>query len=91
MGSKTPAFSSVKDWDTVYESDLVKVEVAYALVHQNSAGRYVVTTEESYRAFQADFWKVTPAGKTPKKFFGETAWMDARRVASDFDFQAWSI
>jgi len=35
-----------------------------------------------------DFYKVTAAGQRPKYFFGETAWMDAQRHASDIDFSA---
>ena len=41
--------------------------------------------------FDEDYWKVVPlAGGVTKYFYGETAWSDARRYASDFDFGAWA-
>lgn len=70
-----PSISKVKSWDTVYDSDLVKVMVGTA-------------------EFPEDFWKVVPAketGKKAKSFYGELAWSDSRRYASDIDFGAWSI
>lgn len=67
-----PSVSSVAEWEVVYDSDLVRVEVGTA-------------------EFAEDYWKVIPAGGKPKYFYGESAWMDARRTASDLDFGAWSI
>jgi hypothetical protein len=62
-----PAVSLVSDWELVFESDLVRVEVGTA-------------------EFPEDYWKVTPAGERPKYFYGESAWSDSRRFASDLDF-----
>lgn len=67
-----PSITTVKEWDTVYESELVTV--------------YSGTAE-----FPEDYWKVVPAGGKPEYFYGESAWMNARRVAADIDFGAWSI
>ncbi len=67
-----PSVSSVSEWEVVYDSDLVRVEVGTA-------------------EFPEDYWRVIPAGEKPKYFYGESAWMDARRIASDLDFEAWSI
>jgi hypothetical protein len=42
--------------------------------------------------FEQDYWKVR--NKVTKKvtyFYGESAWMNARRIAADTDFGAWSI
>jgi len=36
-----------------------------------------------------EFYRVRPTGLRPKYFFGESAWSDAERLASDYDFQAW--
>jgi hypothetical protein len=38
-----------------------------------------------------DYWRVKPSGKRAQYFYGETAWMDARRTAGDIDFKAWTI
>lgn len=35
------------------------------------------------------FRRVIPAGGKPKYFWGETAWSDSARFASDYDFGAW--
>lgn len=67
-----PSVTAVKDWEVVYDSDLVQVEVGTA-------------------EFPEDYWKVIPAGDKPKYFYGESAWSDAKRFASDLDFGAWSI
>lgn len=67
-----PSVSSVSEWQVVYDSDLVRVEVGTA-------------------EFSEDYWKVIPTNGKPKYFYGESAWMDARRMASDLDFGAWSI
>lgn len=37
------------------------------------------------------FRRVIPSGMKPKYFWGETAWSDSARYASDFDFQAWEV
>jgi hypothetical protein len=67
-----PSISSVSEWETVYDSDLVRVEVGTA-------------------EFPEDYWKVIPTNGKPKYFYGESAWSDARRMASDLDFGAWNI
>lgn len=41
--------------------------------------------------FDEDYWKVVPTNGKPKYFYGESAWSDARRFASDIDFGAWSF
>ena len=88
ISARTPAFSSVKNWETLYESKKVKVERAYAHIAPNAAGRYHVVPEGTDGAYESDFWRVTPAGRGARKFFGETAWSDAQRVAGDIDFDA---
>ncbi len=42
--------------------------------------------------FEQDYWRVKNLsnGKV-QYFYGESAWSDARRIASDIDFGAWSI
>jgi hypothetical protein len=67
-----PSVSQVSEWEEVFSSDLVRVEVGTA-------------------EFPEDYWKVIPAGEKPKYFYGESAWSDARRMAADLDFSAWSI
>jgi hypothetical protein len=67
-----PSVSQVSEWEEVFSSDLVRVEVGTA-------------------EFPEDYWKVIPAGRKPKYFYGESAWSDARRMAADLDFSAWSI
>lgn len=66
-----PSIKTVKEWNTVYESDLVAI--------------YCGTSE-----FPQDYWKVVPASGKPKYFYGEFAWANARRFASDIDFGAWA-
>ena len=67
-----PSVSAVKSWETLYDSEEVKVEVGTA-------------------EFPEDYWRVTPTGERPKYFYGESAWSDAKRMAADLDFGAWSI
>ena len=67
-----PSVTAVKEWEEVFSSELVRVEVGTA-------------------EFPEDYWKVIPAGGKPKYFYGETAWSDARRMASDLDFSAWGF
>lgn len=67
-----PSVSKVSEWEEVFSSDLVRVEVGTA-------------------EFPEDYWKVIPAGGKPKYFYGESAWSDAKRMAADLDFSAWSI
>ncbi len=41
--------------------------------------------------FDADYWRMTNLATGKKKYYyGETAWSDSRREASDIDFGAWS-
>lgn len=67
-----PSVSSVKEWEVVYDSDLVELAVGTA-------------------EFPEDYWRMknVASGKV-KYFYGETAWSDSRREASDLDFGAWS-
>ncbi len=67
-----PSVSLVKNWDTVYESDLVELAVGTAV-------------------FAEDYWRMTNLETGKKKYFyGEMAWADSRREASDLDFGAWN-
>lgn len=47
-----------------------------------------VLVESGTAQFDDDYWRVTAVGKRPKYFYGETAWQDASRYASDLDWQA---
>lgn len=41
--------------------------------------------------FDADYWRMTNLATGKKKYYyGELAWSDSRREASDIDFGAWS-
>lgn len=51
----------------------------------------LVRVEVGTAEFAEDYWKVIPAGGKPKYFYGESAWSDARRLASDIDFGAWVL
>lgn len=62
-----PSVNAVSEWEVVFESELVRVEVGTA-------------------EFPEDYWKVIPAKGKPKYFYGELAWSDSRRFASDLDF-----
>lgn len=67
-----PSVSLVKDWEVVYDSDLVELAVGTAV-------------------FDEDYWRMTNLATGKKKYFyGESAWSDSRREASDLDFGAWS-
>ncbi len=68
-----PSITKVKNWDVVYDSDLVQVAVGTA-------------------DFPQDYWMVKNKTTNKKKYYyGEMAWADSRREASDLDFGAWSI
>lgn len=75
--SARPSVKDVQNWRVEFESAKVTVESGDA-----SFGGYMMS---------GGVWKVVPAGGRPKYFFGESAWMNARRVAADIDFGAWSI
>ena len=65
-----PSVSLVKEWEVVYDSDLVSVSVGTAV-------------------FDEDYWQLLNKATGKKKYFyGETAWSDSRRHASDLDFGA---
>jgi hypothetical protein len=67
-----PSVSAVKEWEVVYDSDLVELAVGTA-------------------EFPEDYWRMTNRETGKKKYFyGESAWSDSRREASDIDFGAWS-
>lgn len=41
--------------------------------------------------FDADYWRMTNLATGKKKYYyGELAWSDSRREASDIDFGAWN-
>jgi hypothetical protein len=68
-----PKVSTVKEWEVVYDSNLVLVAVGTA-------------------KFPNDYWMMKNKETGKKKYFyGEMAWADSRREASDIDFGAWSI
>jgi hypothetical protein len=68
-----PSVSLVKEWEVVYDSDLVSVSVGTAV-------------------FDEDYWLLLDKATGKKKYFyGETAWSDSRRHASDLDFGALSV
>jgi hypothetical protein len=52
----------------------------------------LVQLEVGSAVFHFDYWRLTNF-KTGKKkyFYGETAWSDSRREASDLDFGALSV
>lgn len=65
-----PSVSEVKNWEVIYRSDLVQLEVGTAV-------------------FAEDYWRLTNFTNGKKKYFyGESAWSDSRREASDLDFGA---
>jgi hypothetical protein len=45
----------------------------------------LVVVETGTAVFSEDYWKVTLEGQRPKYFYGESAWSDAQRMASDVD------
>lgn len=90
---KNPSVKEVPSdsWYVEYESDLVKVESAEVSIQQLGQS-YNIVPLDTHGSFRGEFWKVTNLEtKKVKTFFGETAWSDARRFASDLDFGAWSI
>jgi hypothetical protein len=88
--ARVPSVSKVaKDaWQTKFESDKVKVEVAdIRLAQITGTSRYEVVAVGTANSFDAEVWRVTDAKSNKAKvFWGETAWSDARRYASDLDF-----
>lgn len=68
-----PSISLVKEWEVVYDSDLVELAVGTAV-------------------FDEDYWVVKNKETNKKQYFyGESAWSDSRRIASDLDFGAWAV
>jgi hypothetical protein len=52
----------------------------------------LVTVSYGTAVFEQDYWKlVNKVTKKTTYFYGESAWSNARRIASDTDFGAWSI
>lgn len=49
----------------------------------------LVVVECGTAVFNEDYWRVTPQGERSKYFYGESAWSDAQRMASDIDFQVY--
>ena len=49
----------------------------------------LVVVETGTAVFNEDYWRVTLEGQRPKYFYGESAWSDAQRMASDVDFQVY--
>jgi hypothetical protein len=88
--ARVPSVSKVaKDaWWTKFESDKVRVEIAdIRLAQVVGTSRYEVVAVGTPNSFDAEVWRVTDAkSKKAKVFWGETAWSDARRYASDLDF-----
>jgi hypothetical protein len=92
--ARKPSTKDIKNWDTVYQSDLVVIKQATVRVagfrNARQTTDYKVVPDNFDGGFLAEFFQVIPAEGRKKTFFGESAWSDARRVASDFDFGAWS-
>lgn len=89
--AKSPNVSKIgkDEWFTKFESGLVKVEVAYVYLVNTIGSTYEICDEDTHGAFQTDFYRVTNVRTNKKKvFYGEVAWMDAQRLASDLDFSA---
>lgn len=93
--AKNPTLKDVpkSEWEIVYESDLVVVSNARLPIAQVAGtSGYEIVARGEYGSFEGDFWLVKTKGDNKQKFFfGETAWMSARRFAADVDFGAWSI
>jgi hypothetical protein len=86
--SRMPSVSKIKkeEWRTEFESGLVKVEIAEVYLVNTIGSKYEICSRDTHRAFDADFYRVTCLLTNKKKiFWGETAWMDARRFAGDLD------
>ena len=96
--SRKPSIKDVPkgSWEVRYASGLVRVEYAEVRIAEyttasNTAG-YKVVPEGTPNSFDAEFWRVTNLITNKSKgYFGESAWMDARREASDIVFGAWSF
>ena len=87
--AKSPTVSKISkdEWFTKFESGLVKVEIAEVYLVNVIGSQYEICEWDTYGAFPADFYRVTNVRTNKKKiFYGEMAWMDARRLASDLDF-----
>lgn len=65
-----PSIKLVKNWDVVYDSDLVQLATGSA-------------------EFYEDYWRlINKSNRKTSYYYGETAWQDSRRDASDLDFKA---
>lgn len=92
--AKMPNVSKIQknEWWTKFESGLVKVEIAEVYLVNRIGSEYEICDSDEHGAFPADFYRVTNVRTAKKKiFWGEMAWMDARRLASDLDFGAWGM
>lgn len=90
--ARMPSVSKIKkdEWRTKFESGLVKVEIAEVYLVNVMGSQYEICSHDTHGAFYADFYRITNVRTNKAKiFWGETAWMDARRFASDLDFGAW--
>lgn len=84
-----PSVSKIRkdEWEILYESGLVKIEIAEVYLVNVMGSKYEVCSHDTHGAFRADFYRVTNVRTNkPKLFWGETAWMDAQRFAGDLDF-----
>jgi len=66
----------------------VSVVKSWDVVYDSDLVQLAVGTAE----VPQDYWRMTNK-KTGKKkyFYGESAWSNSRREASDLDFGAWSV
>ena len=88
-----PSVSKIRkdEWETLYESNLVKIEIAEVYLVNVMGSQYEICSHDAHGAFYADFYRITNVRTNKAKiFWGETAWMDARRFAGDLDFASWS-
>jgi hypothetical protein len=89
VASTTFDLSSLK-WKTAYYSYLVKVELAIGWLGRSDSGNFELVSENTPYSYETEFWRVTPVSASIQVFYGETAWSDAKRYGSDFDFRVWS-
>ena len=93
-----PNFSKIPkgEWDTRFESELVRVECASVWIadvpSDKRGANYQLVASDYHGAFLTDVWRVTNlVAKKSKTYYGETSWMTARREARDLDFGAWVL
>lgn len=86
--ARRPTLADTSDWEVAYESTIVKMERATLTIDgrdmKQGAYRVTVLEHESYQQRGPDGGP-TLVPKQSKLFYGESAWSDAERMASDVD------